>query len=434
MKKNYHLKSIQALMIALCSYSLSYGQVYDLGPDAQVMDISNTGVAVGNVSGMAHFMWTVEDSGTIIAEGAENGIAGNERISADGTVIAASVVNPENDKEEAAVFNTETDEWTYLGSLGQSSGVTSSSAWGMSSNGEHVAGMAWVSAAEIHAVLWADLGESEDLGAVLEGFNSQAGAISEDGSIVAGWQNSEYGQRLGVYWEDGEQHYILDEDENYLGEVSAISADGQTMVGYTSDTGEGYIWNAEAGTVKLAHEDPDYITIVSSISDDGKVAVGYAFNPMDSMILGEGFIWTEEGGKKELNEYVESLGYEDIGLVFSVVSAISPDGKYIGGIGADFDAMEAKGFMIKLPEDLSAPKVTDDNAVVLYPNPVQNTLNVAAKNQVEQVIITNILGQNVYTTTEITTGEVNVSSLEKGVYFLTVKANNETMTKRFIKK
>lgn len=433
MKKNYQLKQVQLLVLALCGFSLSYAQVYDLGPDAQVMDISNTGTAVGNVNGVVHFVWSEEAGGDIFAEGAPNGVSGNENISVDGKLISASVVNPDKGIEEAAILNTETEEWIYLGGLGQSSGGSESSAWGMSSNGEYIAGMAWVSAAEVHAVVWNNSNEIIDLGALKTGFNSRASDVSADGTVVAGWSDSENGLRLGAYWKDEELNFLYDDEGNALGEASGITADGQSIIGYTS-SGEGYIWHAENGTLKFTNENSNFITIVSSISDDGKVAIGYSFDPMDSMLMGEGFIWTEDGGKIELNEYVESLGYDSHGIVFSVPTAVSPDGQYIGGIGVNFEEMETKGFVIKLPQDLSTQPIENNSNFVLYPNPAENTLNISTQSNIKHIEITNLIGQVLYTVTDSDFNQIDVSALESGVYLMTITSDAGIITKRFIKK
>lgn len=437
MKKNYQSKRLQLLALALCSFGFSYAQVYDLGPDAQVMDISNTGTAVGNINGVVHFVWSEEGSMDIFAEGAPNGVSGNENISADGKFISASVVNPDTDLEETAILNTETNEWIYLGDLGQSSSGSASSSWAMSANGEHVAGMAWRNAAEVHSVLWNNIQddvEIVDLGAANEGFNSRASAVNSDGTIVAGWQDGEAGMRLGAYWENGELNFLYDDEGNNLGEALAMTADGRTIVGYMN-SGEGYIWNAENGILKFSHEDADLQTSISAISDDGKVAIGYSYNPMEGLLLGEGFIWTEETGKMNLNDYLESIEYDDAnGTLFSVPTAISPDGQYIGGIGINYNEMETKGFVIKLPQDLSTQPVANKTDFVLYPNPAENTLHISTSSEIEKIEITNLIGQTLYTSTKADADQINVANLESGVYLMTITSNKGTTTKRFIKK
>ncbi len=68
----------------------------------------------------------------------------------------------------------------------------------------------------------------------------------------------------------------------------------------------------------------------------------------------------------------------------------------------------------------------------VFPNPVgeEGYLNIETNNDVQNVLITNMLGQ-VVLTTNIT--RINISQLAMGMYNIVVKTNEEIMTERFIK-
>ncbi|WP_027377711.1 T9SS type A sorting domain-containing protein [Kaistella palustris] len=429
------MKKIYTLALGVCSFALTNAQVTDLGSYVQVTDISNNGIAVGNVYGSSFFMWSEADSGLIIAESGENGVSGNSNITADGTVISLSLPNPANaDKEEAALYTVATQEFNFLGYLGVSSGSDTSSAWGMSSNGKNIVGFAWNTPSKGEAVFWKDGAPIVGLGSTVATRSSRADAVSADGSVVAGWQDASNGVRQGAIWRNGVQELLKDNDGNILGAASAISADGKTVIGIKNTTGEGYIWNETEGTVFLSSDNPDYITSMSVISDDGKTALGLSFDPTQSILLGRGFIWTKEGGKVDLNDYIAGLGFDDLDIVFSVPTAISADGKYIGGLGANFTEGDAKGFFIKLPDgNLSSHNVAANAKMSIYPNPVKDIVSINTTEKIQSAAVYNMVGQIVDSAPAVVNGKIDLSKLDKGLYILKVKTDRSLQTVKFIK-
>ncbi len=75
------------------------------------------------------------------------------------------------------------------------------------------------------------------------------------------------------------------------------------------------------------------------------------------------------------------------------------------------------------------------NLVNVYPNPFSNTLTLTNLNNVSNIIVSNVLGQTIMTVNDIeNTVEISTSSLENGVYLITiVDANNNMRTERVIK-
>lgn len=428
------MEKFYSLVLGVCSLALTNAQVSDLGSYVQVSDISNTGVAVGNVYGSAFFMWSENNSGTIIGEAGANGVSGNCNISADGSVISMSIPNPENeDKEEAVLYKVADQSLKFLGYLGFSTGIDTSSAWGMSSDGKNIVGFAWTSASKGEAVIWKNGAPTAGLGSTVPTRSSRADAVSADGSVVVGWQDAINGVRQGAIWINGVQQLLKDNEGNILGAAVAVSADGKTVVGIKNETGEGYIWNQTEGTIFLSSDNPNYITSVSAISDDGNVAIGLSFDPTESILLGEGFIWTKDGGKANLNDYVTTLGYDDLDIVFSVPTGISPDGKFIGGIGANFAENDAKGFLIKLPGALASQEVKSIDKISVYPNPVIDFVTIKSADKIESAEVYSAAGQLVFTSKNIFNGKINLSSLTKGIYILKVKTDKGVQTVKIMK-
>ncbi len=197
------MKKIYTL-VGLLAISAANAQVSDLGSFVQVTDISNAGVAVGNVDGGAFFMWSEQDSGEIIGIAGSNGVSGNANISADGSVISMSLPNPSNNNvEEAVLYTVGNGNLNYLGYLGVIAGGDTSSAWGMSSDGKSIVGFAWNTAAKGEAVLWKNGAPIVGLGSTVATRSSRANGVSSDGSIVVGWQDSNVGVRQGAVWTNG---------------------------------------------------------------------------------------------------------------------------------------------------------------------------------------------------------------------------------------
>ena len=78
----------------------------------------------------------------------------------------------------------------------------------------------------------------------------------------------------------------------------------------------------------------------------------------------------------------------------------------------------------------------EENAMTftLYPNPVESNLTIATNEVITEVNIYSITGVMVYSSTNVNNNVINVSDLNAGIYFISIKSENGETTKRFIKK
>ena len=80
--------------------------------------------------------------------------------------------------------------------------------------------------------------------------------------------------------------------------------------------------------------------------------------------------------------------------------------------------------------------VKDKNEIVLYPNPTKNTISIHLpenKNyQIENITITNLLGQNVIENSK-NIKNIDVSSLQKGIYIVELKTDKVSWNGKFVK-
>ncbi|MDN3677985.1 S8 family serine peptidase [Flavobacterium paronense] len=76
-----------------------------------------------------------------------------------------------------------------------------------------------------------------------------------------------------------------------------------------------------------------------------------------------------------------------------------------------------------------------DTSIFIYPNPAASVLNFIVKNNttVSDITINDISGKQIYKSVNAINNSIDVSSLSSGVYFVTFKSDNNSVTKKFIK-
>lgn len=423
------MKKIYLSAFTLLMLLNSNAQVYDVGTWAQVTDISNNGEAVGNAAGVVHFKWTKEEGPKIIGEigGTEDYISGNTTISADGTLVSGTMTNPDTGNDELALYNISNNKWEFIGGK-------DTSAWGMSSNGETLVGLKFLTASQALPIVWNRKDGIKQLPSTFSGKSARANSVNNDGTMVVGWQDGENGFRKGVYWKNGVQTHIKDLQGNEVGEALSVSADGNIIVGFNDP--EGYIYNVTTGVYTMVeHPDPEYVSSIIAVSDDGNVAVGYSRLWYATNTDGEGFIWFKDKGMVKIEDYVKEAGFDDKSFTFVLPTGISPNGKYIGGIGINWDEMDLKGFVIKLKDNLTVTEnVIEKNITTISPNPVIDEMTINSKEKINTIEIYNLVGQQVWKSTKVTTNKIDLNFLNKGVYMIKINTDSTNESIKFIKK
>lgn len=196
-----------------------------------------------------------------------------------------------------------------------------------------------------------------------------------------------------------------------------------------------YVFNRTTNTyTEITHPEsgPFFSGGSTSITEDGKTVIGY-FRPWPGgPFFGEGFIWTEETGRVNLNEYVSSKGIDLGEYILALPLAISADGSKIVGVARTED-FKQYGFMVDLTEDLNINHDLTKNGIKIYPNPASETINISGLNKISQVEIFNVAGQKMITVKEKASG-INIQHLPQGTYILKVTADGKTTNHKFIKK
>jgi len=217
-------------------------------------------------------------------------------------------------------------------------------AYGISADGSRIAGMQWLANWTVEAVYWEN-GTVTGLGQE-NGGNSRVNALSDDGSIMAGWNGgpSNIPDRTPYYW-DPAPHFMGGYDTTYpVGECAGVSSDGSMIVG--GSAGVVFLWTQATGMQWLTDLTVYQGGSALGIADDGTI-VGYVdpggFNY-------QAFIkkpnWPDVVYLSTyINDSLGIAGYSD--WYFAFGQAISADGNSIG-ISAYSPLGEPKALLLKM--------------------------------------------------------------------------------------
>ncbi|MCX7993791.1 MAG: hypothetical protein N2651_09005 [Fimbriimonadales bacterium] len=283
-------------------------------------DISADGqVVVGSIStsgGFRPFRWTRDGGYEILS----NISGGAYSVSADGQVVVGFLGSP----NRAFRWTSETGA-LFLPTLSQ----LTHSARAVSADGRAAAGVGTVpqgSGSSPRAVIWTP----EGVRAIVPNRASQAFGISADGNAVAGFTLGTIALATAFRWtpENG-----LEEIGTLGGIVSIgwdISADGSTVVGQASNE-EGqqraFRWRADTGIQNLGALGGNS-SIAFGVNHDGSAVFGMSYDALQRV---RAFMWTESEGIRDLNEVFADVLTD--GSVLVTVRAVSLDGRYLVGWG-----------------------------------------------------------------------------------------------------
>jgi probable HAF family extracellular repeat protein len=180
----------------------------------------------------------------------------------------------------------------------------------------------------------------QDLG-TLGGNGSLARDVSADGAVVVGGAANAAGGSRAFRWQNGVMQDIgtLGGDSSW---AYGVSADGAVVVGYAYNAAGGsraFRWQngvmQDLGT--LGGDESE----ASGVSADGAVVVGWAANAAGQE---RAFRWTPSRGMEDLNTTYASLLTN--GSVLIRARAISPDGRYIVGVGRNAATGHQEAFLL----------------------------------------------------------------------------------------
>ncbi len=288
--------------------------------------VSSDGAWITGAAPSGAFRWSAASGISTITN---FGGSGTPDIASGGNRVALSLLDLSGN-ELAAVWTP--SGTTFIPGLGGQSGTSIGSAWAANSDASVVVGLGWINAGTAHAFKWTQSsGISLDLGA-LGGNSSRANGVSDDGTVVTGWDEDPTGFRRPCFWSGGTETLI---DLN-PGEADALTPNGSVITGISN--GDLMRWTS-AGMVtlgKLPNSDPfsDEATGLA-ISADGNTIVGSNGNGFFGTPF-RAFIWRPGAGMVEVKQLLVALGATTAANYdLSSAVGVSADGRtLVGGTGA----------------------------------------------------------------------------------------------------
>ncbi len=201
-------------------------------------------------------------------------------------------------------------------------------AYGINSEGNKIVGMVWHANWRVEACYWSIPDTGIGLLGQTGNYNSRANVISNDGSIIAGWDGLDTGpDRRAFYW-DPLPHFMGGFDPTYLvGECNGMNSDGSVITGSSIWP---FVWTDATGMQQVVADSSSYWSgSALGVSDNG-IIVGYvdpgSFN-YQAFIKKPG--WSDIVYMKNFIE--DTLGITTFpNWYFAFASTISADGNKIG--------------------------------------------------------------------------------------------------------
>ncbi len=315
------------------------------------MTTDGSKVLVVGLFGSPVFTYTDDEGLVLIGNGGCSG--GQARMSSDGSTIVSN--EPDEDGFcQAARWDGGMD-WTPMGSLPgalpcgpPSSGISSA----YDTNNDTAVGLFWQpQLCKAIGGTWDVVAgmATDPLASTVPDRPTRGNGITDDGSVVVGWQDNTFGSRQAVKWVNGVQEYILDNNGERVGEAIAVNGAGTAIIGTAFNDpsgvfGKGWLWREGKGMIGLGvGSTGNTQSVPIAVSADGNTVVG---TTRDFFTFTQrGWIWTQKGGFQWLDDFLK--GQNAAGWNIQAGSALSADGTRIGGWGFD-PAGAIRGFIINL--------------------------------------------------------------------------------------
>jgi probable HAF family extracellular repeat protein len=296
-------------------------------------DVSDNGLVVAGLGygGLGNFRWTQATGTVYIDDQLPVYISSRIAISGDGTTLTG-----------ANGFTHRVIRYTSAGGVADLGAITGESWYattGISFDGQTIVGSASDPTSRAYpdaeAFRWTQTGGMVGLGTF--GSSSAANAVSSDGSVVVGSSVDSTGKTLAFRWTQAGGMAALG-DLGVGNVASGENPDGSLVVGYFQRPTvggifgglEAFSWTESTGMVGLGQLKPNQSTVALDASADGSIIIGAGGDH-------GGFIWTPESGMRD----ILSVFNNDYGLASQTTNwdwleplAVTPDGRYIVGLGA----------------------------------------------------------------------------------------------------
>ena len=287
-------------------------------------------------------------------------------VSADGSVVVGEAFDFKNKGHPTDAFMwTEQDGIFSMGGTRPNGGLYGSKAFAISDSGSIVVGSS-DRVFQIHYPFarWTDSAGWEPLGPPFP--DSQeigfAFAVTPGGSAIVGVANTITSGYQAFLWREGSGYEILGDlpGGSFVHALATgISADGSTVVGYSSSENntnpydyEAFRWTAKTGMVGLGDlPGGRFMSEAYAVSRDGTKIYGTSSTTLPG---GRAFVWEEKHGMRQLAAVLaEEYGFDLKGWRLHAVNAVSADGRTLVGGGANPNG-QSEAWILTLPSPCPA--------------------------------------------------------------------------------
>ncbi|HNP32517.1 MAG TPA: T9SS type A sorting domain-containing protein [Flavobacterium sp.] len=253
------------------------------------------------------------------------------------------------------------------------------------------------------------------------------------------WQKS-----IGAWGNDYASAIQTTSDSGYIVAGSSTSIYG-TNTGTRADYDYWVVKLDDVGTIQwqrsIGYPDQDYANTIQTTSDGGYIVTGSSYANSGATTGNHGLwdYWVIKLDNSGTLQWQKFLGGSDYDFAFSILTA--SDGGYIvagTSLSSDYDITgNIHGYdcwIVKLAsEALSAPAF-ENNALVIYPNPVCDILQIqTSKNTIITGFkMTDILGKVIIEQNQ-NSNTINVENLTQGVYILNAYSGEKKYAAKFVK-
>lgn len=250
--------------------------------------------------------------------------AGSTGVSADGGVVSVNGGNTSGN-DQAGRRTT-----GGVASLPNLSSDPFSEAWGVSSDGSTIVGLAGQADNTWIAVKWTGASAPTALSTTAGDSYSEAWAVSSNGSVIVGNSSVDgYMNFNAVKWTAGVATKLTTLSSAISTRALGVSGDGSIVVGTANDeNGNAYAlrWAGTGAPTDLGSLGGGNAW-AAAISTDGSTIVGDSYN---SSYDDRAFRWTQSGGMVQLGDLAG-------GTAYNYATCVSADGKLIGGTSVGLD-------------------------------------------------------------------------------------------------
>ncbi len=254
---------------------------------------------------------------------------------------------------------------------------------------------------------------------VAHGINFRSGGlqftlIDDNGDGIGVFSNSE---NFGIDYEEGMEILVEGNVSQFSG-LTQIAAENVEMMSTGND-----LTDATAVSSPLSEDTESQLVVIAGLTfvDEGEWGNGNDF----------GFNATMTDGTNEYN-----LRIDNDSPLFEAPLPETPAA--VTGIGGQFDQSSPfdEGYQLapRYMSDFDAFIATSDEItenIAIYPNPVSAKLNIDTDVKIDLIEITNNLGQLIFSTRG--TDRLDVSGLDKGIYFVHIHSGDKSKVLQFSK-